>query len=331
GVMRVRLVPIRDLFNRMRFLVRGLAHELGREVDLTSTGGDNEVDKLVVERLSDPLLHLVRNAVGHGLETPRQRESKGKPPRGRVDLHAAADGGAITIDVEDDGRGIDAEEVFSKARAAGIISADSPRDPESLLDLLCTPGFSTRDSADRVSGRGVGMDVVRRAIEELGGELAMSSRTGLGTRFSIRLPMTLAIAEAMIVTVGGQTYAVPQVAIREVIQVEPTDLTRLEQNELLRHRGGVLPLIRLADLFGCSRRAGTFPALIVGIPGQSAALGADSIVGFQEVVVQPLADPLVQVRGFTGATELGDGRAILILDVAGLLRQYRGRGRPGSA
>ncbi|HUR53162.1 MAG TPA: chemotaxis protein CheW, partial [Gemmataceae bacterium] len=325
GVMRVRLVPIRDVFGRMRFVVRDLAHDTGREIDLHLSGENTEVDKFVVERLADPLLHLIRNAVSHGLEPPAERVVTGKPARGRIDLRAAAAGGAIVIEVEDDGRGIDPDRVFAQARAAGLVAPDAPVDPAGVLDLLCAPGFSTRDDTDRASGRGVGMDVVARAVEDLGGTLALSTVVGKGSRFTARVPLTLAIADALVVTVGGQTYAVPQTAVREVVEVGPGATTALENNELLPHRGVVLPLLRLSDVFGVPRPAGPFVALVVGDGAATVAVAADRVLGLREVVVRPLADPLVQVVGVGGATELGDGRAVLILDAAGLARYARGR------
>lgn len=328
GVMRVRLVPVRDVFARMRLVTRDLARETGKGVDLDLVGEGTEVDKYVVERLADPLLHLVRNAVSHGLEGPADRAAAGKPATGKLTLRAAAAGGAIEIEVEDDGRGIDADTVYARARAAGLVPADAPADPNGVLDLICTPGFSTRETADRASGRGVGMDVVRRAVEELGGTLTLTTRPGLGTTFTARLPLTLAIADALIVAVDRQTYAVPQAAVREVVQVEPGTTTTFENNELFRRLGGVLPLVRLADLFGGTRRVGEFPALVIGEGRFAIALGVDRVLGLREVVFRPLADPLVQVPGLAGATELGDGRAVLILDAVGLARVARGR-RPG--
>ena len=210
GVMRVRLVPVRDAFARMRPVVRDLARSAGNDIELRLTGDETEVDKFVVERVSDPLLHLVRNAVSHGLESPEERLASNKSPQGHVHLRAEAAGGAIAIEIEDDGRGIDAERVFKRAREAGIIAADASTDPSAVLDLICMPGFSTQAVVDRASGRGVGMDVVRRTIEELGGTLAISTRPGLGTRFTARLPLTLAIADALIVEVAGQAFAIPR-------------------------------------------------------------------------------------------------------------------------
>jgi two-component system chemotaxis sensor kinase CheA len=327
GVMRVRLVQVRDVFARMRFVVRDLARETGQGVDLHLSGEDTEIDKYVVERLADPLLHLVRNAISHGIEPAAERGAAGKSLRGRLDLRAAAAGGAVVIEVEDDGRGIDPVRVLARARAAGLVPPGGWADPSAALDLICAPGFSTRDATDRVSGRGVGMDVVRRAVEELGGTLDMASRPGRGTRFTVRLPLTLAIADALIVAVGPQTYAAPQTAVREVVLVEPGAVATLENNELLRHHSGVLPLIRLCDLFGTPRPAGSCTALVVGEGRYAVAVAVDRVLGLREVVVRRLSDPLVQVPGLAGATELGDGRAVLILDAVGLARYARTRRR----
>ena len=327
GMMRVRLVPIRDVFSRMRFVVRDVARETGQEVDLHLIGEETEVDKFVVERLADPLLHLIRNAISHGLESSSERVAAGKPQRGRIDLRASTAGGAIAIEVEDDGRGVDQERVFARARSIGLIAPHVPAEPGGLLDILCSPGFSTRESSDRTSGRGVGMDVVAHAVEDLGGTIALSTQPGRGTRFTIRLPLTLIIADALIATVGGQMYAVPQTAVREVVEVSPGSTTALENNELLSHRGGVLPLLRLSDLFGTDRPKGASHALVIGEGIGAIALAADRVLGLREVVVRPLADPLVQVTGIAGATELGDGRVVLILDVMGLARHARLRRR----
>lgn len=325
GVMRVRMVPVRDLFARMRLVVRDLTRETGKDVELVVAGEGTEIDKFVVERMTDPLLHLVRNAVSHGLEPAAERAATGKPPRGRLALRAFATGGTIGLEVEDDGRGVRVDAVFARARAAGIVPPDAPHDPAAVLDLICTAGFSTRDEADRESGRGVGMDVVRRAVETLGGSLALDSRPGAGTRFTARLPLTLVVADVLTVDVGGRTYAVPQTAVREVVPVEVGSLTVLENNELIRCHGGVLPLLRLGDVFRAPRPAGPFVALVVGEGAAAVALAADRALGLREVVVRPLADPLVQVPGFGGATELGDGRPVLILDPAGMARYARRR------
>jgi two-component system chemotaxis sensor kinase CheA len=325
GVMRVRMVPVRDLFARMRLVARDLTRETRKDVDLLLEGEQTEVDKFVVERLADPLLHLVRNAVSHGLEPPEERTAAGKPPKGRITLRASTSGGMIILDVEDDGRGVNVDEVFARAREAGLVAPETPADPAAVLDLLCTHGFSTRDGADRASGRGVGMDVVRLAVEGLGGTLTLTTRPGFGSRFTARLPLTLAIADVLTVKVGGHVYAVPQTAVREVVPIEPGATTIFENNELVRYHDRAIPLLWLGDVFGLPRPVGPFVALVTGENGGTLALAADRAIDLREVVVRALADPLVQVAGIGGATELGDGRPILILDPVGLGRVARRR------
>lgn len=332
GVMRVRLVPVREVFGRMQFVVRDLTREHGKKVALTLSGQETEIDKLLVERMMDPLLHLVRNAVSHGLEAPDERVAAGKPPEGKIALRASTTGETIAIEVEDDGRGIDERAVIERARSAGLVGAAGANDSVALLDVLCAAGFSTRDEADRASGRGVGMAVVRAVVEELGGTLTLATRPGQGSRFTIQLPLTLAIADALIVSVGGQTFAVPQVAVREVIQVDVAALKRFEKNELLPYRDGVLPLVRLAAFFGLAERPdGSFYALVLGAGTGAVGLAVERVLGLREIVVRPLTDPLIRAPGIAGATELGDGRAVLILDVLPLARAARRQSRSEKA
>lgn len=327
GVMRVRMVPVREVFARMQFVVRDLTREYRKRAALELSGQETEIDKFVVERMMDPLLHLVRNAVSHALEDPDERAARGKPPEGRIALRASTTGETITIEVEDDGRGIEAGPVFARARAAGLVAAEAPEDPAALLDVICAPGFSTRDVADRASGRGVGMAVVRTVVEELGGSLTLHTEPGRGTRFTIQLPLTLAIADALIVAVGRERYAVPQVSVREVLQLEPAALTVLENNEIVSYRGGVLPLLRLRDFFGLADRDGAgLYALVTGDGLNAVGLVVDRVLGLREVVVRPLGDPLVRAPGIAGATELGDGEAVLILDATALTRIVRQQG-----
>jgi two-component system, chemotaxis family, sensor kinase CheA len=324
GVMRVRLVPIHEVFARMQFVVRDLTREYGKKIVLSLNGQETEIDKLLVERMLDPLLHLVRNAVSHGLETADERAAAGKPREGQLTLRANATGEIIVIEVEDDGRGIDAQNVLARARSAGMMVAEGLSDAAAVLDIICTPGFSTRDQADRASGRGVGMAVVRTVVEELGGSLTLTTQPGKGTRFTIQLPLTLAIADALIVSVCGQTFAVPQVAVREVIQVDRHALKTLENNELIPYRDGVLPLVRLAAFFGLSGwTEGPFHTLVIGSGAGMVGIAVHRVLGLREIVVRPLTDPLTRVPGVAGATELGDGRVVLILDALPLARAAR--------
>ncbi len=324
GVVRVRMVPIGDIFARMQFVVRDLAHELNKRVRLDLQGQHTEVDKYIVERLADPLLHLVRNAISHGLEAANERVAQGKPAEGTLMLSAWDTGDMVTIELADDGRGIDPQRVAERARSQGLLNGESLLDNAKLLDVLCMPGFSTREQADRVSGRGVGMDVVQNMIHELGGTLSLATEVGRGTRFTMQLPLTLTIMDALIIMAGGHTFAMPLPAVREAIEIDPRAVTSLENNELLRYRGQVLPLVRLQQVF----RLPAAPArasygLVIGQEPHMLILSIDRLLDKREIVVRPIADPLVQVEGIGGATELGDGRVVLILDPLGLSQLAR--------
>jgi len=319
SVMRVRMVQVGESFERMTFVVRDLARESGKKIIVQLSGGETEIDKFLVERMMDPLMHLVRNAVSHGLETVAEREAQGKRTECLLSLSAMTAGEMIVIKIADDGRGIDRRRVLERANARGLAQQNADMDDAALLDLLCTPGFSTRDEADRESGRGVGMDVVKKATEELGGRLSLATRVGEGTTFTIELPLTLAIAEALIVTVNGQRFAVPQSAVREVLEVEAGATKVLENNEIISYRGKVLPLLRLARLFEMNyQRGDSFHVLVVGDETNAVGLAVDRILGQQEIVVRAIKDPLAQSKGIAGATELGDQRVVLILDMTAL-------------
>ena len=315
GVMRLRMVPIAQVFNRMNFVVRDLAGEIGKKVALRLEGQETELDKFVVERMMDPLLHLVRNAVSHGIETQAERTAKGKPPEGTLRLKAAASGDQVTIVVTDDGRGLDPEQIAARARRTGLLQSVEVPDTDRILAILCSPGFSTQETADRASGRGMGMAVVQETIHELGGTLALDFQPDRGATFTIRLPLTLAIIDALIVEVGGQRFAVPQAAVREVIEIAPDQIVTTQAGELVPHRRSALALVRLAHVFGLGPSA--LPrcyALVLGSGRAAVGLVVDRVAGRREIVVRPATDPLIQSPGISGATELGDGHAVLIID-----------------
>jgi two-component system chemotaxis sensor kinase CheA len=321
SVMRVRMVHIGEIFERMTFVVRDLARESGKKIIVQLSGGETEIDKFLVERMMDPFMHLVRNAVSHGLETVAEREAQGKRSEGALLLSATTAGERIVIKIGDDGRGVDRRLVIERAKVLGLQHENAAIDDQALLDLISTPGFSTRDEADRESGRGVGMDVVRKAIEELGGSISLATKVGAGTTFTIELPLTLAIAEALIVSVNGQRFAVPQSAVREVLEVESASTKVLENNEIIPYRGKVLPLLRLARVFEMDYQRGeSFHVLVIGEEANAVGLAVDRILGQREIVVRAIKDPLAQSKGIAGATELGDQRVVLILDI-GALRQ----------
>ena len=324
GVMRVRLVPVGEIFRRMPFVVRDLARETGKQVELRIDGQDTEIDKFLIERMLDPVLHLVRNAVSHGIEDADERRAAGKPAVATVTLCAATVGDLVMLEIADDGRGVDVETVVARAREQGLAVPSGPIDAHTVLDILCAPGFSTRDAADRASGRGVGMAVVQTAVHELGGKLSLDTTPGQGSRFVIELPVTLAITDAIIARVGAQTFALPQSAVREVIEIDPATIRRFEQNEIAPYRDGALPIVRLADVFGLTATPGrSLHVFVVGAGPTAVGLAVDRIVGQREVVVRSLADALVKVDGIVGATDLGDGRVVLILDGSRLAAMAR--------
>jgi two-component system chemotaxis sensor kinase CheA len=334
GVMRVRLVPVGEIFRRMPFVVRDLAREMDKRVRLEIAGQHTEIDKFLIERMMDPILHLVRNAVAHGFETVEERRAAGKSETGTLTLSAATVGDAVVIEIVDDGRGIDPAAIHRRALAAGLPVPEGDLDPEALLAILCAPGFSTREAADRGSGRGVGMAVVRTTVRELGGSMTMDSVPGQGTRFAIALPLTLAISDAIIAEVGDQIFAVPQAAVREVIEVDPGAVRMLENNEIVPHRGAVLPLLRLAAVFTLAARPrDPLHVLVIGAGHSATGIVVDRVLGQREIVVRAIADPMIRVAGIAGATDLGDGRVVLILDLASLLAATRRRepGRPRPA
>lgn len=323
GLMRVRLVPIIEVFERMSLVVRDLARESGRKIRLNLQGQETQIDKYVVERLRDPLLHLVRNAATHGLESPAERAERGKPEVLVISLRAATVGESVIIEVEDDGRGIDEALVRQRAQAVGL-PAPEPLTPGDLLSLLCQPGFSTRSEADLGAGRGVGMAVVKNTLTELGGEMNVRTELGQGTTFVLRLPLTLAITDALLIGVGSERYALPQTGLKEITTVSERAIQRLEKAEFMRYREGILPLVRLAQLFGLSAAAqGEYPVLVVGHGTERVGIVAERIYGQREIMVRALSDPLCKIPAVSGATELGDGRAVLILDALGLLQAAR--------
>jgi two-component system chemotaxis sensor kinase CheA len=262
---------------------------------------------------------------------PDERIACGKPPDATLTLSAATAGEFVRIEIADDGRGIDAARIRERAAAQGFTVPSGTPDASALLSLLCFPGFSTRDDPDRVSGRGVGMAVVKAAVEELSGALTLETEPGAGTRFVIELPLTLSIADALIVRVGGDTFAVPQSAVREVIEVNEADVRVLEHGEIVSYRGGALSIVRLSHVFGiAARETERFHVFVIGHGPAAVGIVVDRIIGQREIVVRTIADPLVRAEGIAGATDLGDGAVVLILDPAAVVRHQRARHRGAS-
>lgn len=320
-VMRLRMVPVGPTFQQFRRTVRDLSHSLGKEAQLHVTGGEVEVDNSILQLLRDPLTHMIRNSLDHGVETPDVREKQGKPRTGRIALRARHDAGNIVIEVEDDGAGLDREGVLAKARSRGLVAQDRVLTAAELQRLIFEPGFSTSPVVTDVSGRGVGMDVVRRNIEALRGSISIASRRGRGTRFTVRLPLTLAIIEGLIVGVGDDTYVIPVDAVVETIELARDAGGRRERRGMLNLRDGSLPYVRLRQRFGV---AGPPPdrenVVVVQHEGDLAGLAVDRIQGQRQTVIKPLAKVFQNVPGISASAILGNGRVALIMDVPGLLR-----------
>lgn len=329
SVMSIRMMPMSVVFSRFPRLVRELARQLGKDVQLNTEGETTELDRGLVEKIIDPLTHLVRNSLDHGIEPPEQRRELGKSSVGQLSLRAAHHGGSIVIEVEDDGRGLNRERLIAKAIERGIHASESMPDSEAW-QLIFAPGFSTADVVTDVSGRGVGMDVVKRNIDALGGRVDLWSQPGVGTRISIRLPLTLAILDGMTVEIGGNIFIIPLASIRESLQAKSEDLRSIAgQGRVLQIRGDYLPVLSLAAAFGLEGRT-TSPiegiAIVVESGRELFALHVDAILGQQQVVIKSLEQNYRRVEGIAGATILGDGRVALILDLQGLLRMARGQG-----
>ncbi|KAB2860926.1 MAG: chemotaxis protein CheA, partial [Bauldia sp.] len=328
SVMAIRAQPVRPIFQRMSRVVREVADMTGKSARLVTEGENCEVDKTVIERLADPLTHMIRNAIDHGLERPEDRLKAGKPEQGTVRMVAAHRSGRVVIEVSDDGAGIDRQRVRQKAIEKGIISEDAQLSDAEIDDLIFAPGFSTAATISDVSGRGVGMDVVRRSIQALGGRITIASKPGHGTTFTLSLPLTLAVLDGMVVTVAGQTLVVPLSAIVETLQPKAPDVHGLgEKARVIAIRGAFIPLIDVGSVLGY-RDEEADPlqsvAMMVETENQSqCALMVDGIIGQQQVVIKSLETNYGHVFGVAGATILGDGRVAVILDVDAIVAGSR--------
>ena len=324
AVIGVRMLPVDAVFRRFPRLVRDLSSRLGKHVRLRTIGEGTELDKGLIEKIADPLVHLVRNSIDHGLEMPDVRRDAGKDETGTITLAASHQGGHIVIEVSDDGRGLNRDKILSKALERGLSVPDNPTDAQ-VWDLIFQPGFSTADAVTDLSGRGVGMDVVRRNIQALGGEVQLESKAGNGTRVLIRLPLTLAILDGMTVAVAGETVILPLAYVLEALQPQPEDVrTMAGEGRVLRVRGEYLPILSLSEYYGFGGRTKD-DSLVVVVEGdgQKIALEVDELVGQQQVVVKNIENNYRRISGVSGATILGDGRVSLIVDIGGLVRSLR--------
>jgi two-component system chemotaxis sensor kinase CheA len=329
NAMAMRMVPIRQTFQKMARLVRDLSKHSGKQVDLVLSGEDTELDRKVVEDINDPLMHMVRNSIDHGIEDGATRKSRGKSATGRLLLKAYHQGGSIVIEIEDDGGGLNTERIRQKAIAQGLIEGDAQLDPAIIHQMIFRPGFSTAQQVTEISGRGVGMDVVRRNIEALRGRIEIHSRPGEGTTFLIRLPLTLAIVDGLVLRTGAQRFVLPTFAVRESLRPLPEHVHTVHgQPRMVQVRNSLIPLVRLAELFGIEdavEHAWEGTVVVLEDDDDHVALVVDELVGKQEVVIKSLGDAFATVRGVAGGAILGDGRVGLILDAHGIVAMMQGR------
>jgi two-component system chemotaxis sensor kinase CheA len=328
-VLKMRMIPVDKVFKKFPRIVRSLARDLGKEVDLQIFGEETELDRSVVDEIGDPLIHLIRNAMDHGLETPDERVAAGKPRVGTLVLAAVHEGNQIIISIKDDGHGIDTERVGRKAVEKGLVTEEqlAAMSQRELFDLIFLPGFSTKEKASDLSGRGVGMDVVKTNIKKLNGLIEIKSEKGLGSEFILRLPLTLAIIQSLLVEVEGEVYSIPLSSVLETLRVEQRTFHMVGGQEVLKLRESVLPLMRLQRKFNVQQRSENDDfcyVVVVGAADKRMGLVVTRLVGQQEVAIKSLGNYLANIPGIAGSTILGDGRVTLIVDPVGLIDDGEG-------
>ncbi len=318
--MSIRMLQIGTTFSKFKRLVRDLSKELGKEIELTTSGAETELDKTVIEKLNDPLVHLIRNCIDHGIESPEEREKEGKPRAGNVHLSAVHSGASVLIDIADDGKGLNAGAIRAKGVEKGLIAADAALSEKELFNLILAPGFSTAKAVTSVSGRGVGMDVVKRAIDELRGSIEISSWAGQGSTITLKLPLTLAIIEGLLVRISDNFFVLPLSSVEECVELTREDTVRANGRNMANVRGQIVPYIRLREQFVVS---GEPPAIeqivIVRVDGNRVGFVVDSVIGEHQTVIKSLGRAYRDVQGISGATILGDGTVALILDTGHLV------------
>jgi two-component system chemotaxis sensor kinase CheA len=323
-VMEIRMTPLGQLFDKMSRIVRKLSREQGKIIELKISGADTELDKMIIEDISDPLMHIIRNSIDHGIETAEERVRQGKDEKGVIKLSSSQKGNHVVIEVEDDGNGIDLDRVKQRALQTGLVRSVEGLSDKEVLELLFLPGFSTVDRVSEISGRGVGMDVVRNNIAALSGIVDIETEKGRGTRVIITLPITLAIIKTLLVSVSGRTYAVPITSVQETLCIGSRDILTVERKEVMQLRDATLPLLRLAKFFGVEDLVSMpdeYNVIVVRVGEKRVGIIVDELLGQQDLVIKPLGDTFKGVKGFSGAADLSDQRTILILDVAGIINE----------
>ncbi|HVS32609.1 MAG TPA: chemotaxis protein CheA [Thermoanaerobaculia bacterium] len=336
SVIEVRLVPVGQIYAKLSRTVRKVARELGKDIELVLRGEDTELDKMMVEELTDPLMHIIRNALDHGIEPPEERQRAGKPPGGKVTLNAYQQGNSVVIDVADDGRGIDPERIRKVAIKRGLIEETEAVDAQRAHELIFAAGFSTAGAVSEISGRGVGLDVVKKNLQSLKGSIEVISVIGQGTTFRVMLPITLAIIQALVVRASGEQFAIPLTSVDESLRMYGRDIRTVERREVFTLRDTTVPLLRLADAFGLPDRgdtgADTKWFVVVTRSGEKVVgLLVDALVRQQEIVIKSIGQRLKDTAGVAGATEIGEGEIVLVVDVGTLIDQFGGRARQARA
>jgi len=328
GILEVRMVPLGQVFDKLARVVRQISREHDKEINLVITGAETEVDKLIVEELSDPLMHMIRNAIDHGIEPRRTREQRGKPETGTIALNAYQKGNHVVIEVQDDGAGIHEEKVLARAIKQGLVTETEAASllQRDILGFIFVPGFTTKDGANELSGRGVGMDIVKTNISKLGGIIDVHSELGIGTKMTVTLPITLAIISALVVVIAGRRYALPLASVLEALLFDPGSVRTIEGREVMTLRGATLALCRLEMLFGLPPTPDSLPpprrfVVVVGVGTQRLGCVVDQLIGQQDIVIKPLGKSLDAVRGFAGATELGDQHVGLVIDAPAIVEE----------
>lgn len=332
SVIETRMVPVGQIYSKLSRTVRKVARELNKEIELVLRGEDTELDKVMVEELTDPLMHIIRNALDHGIESAEERAAKGKNPIGKVTLTAYQQGNSVVLDVSDDGRGIDPEMVRKAAVKRNLIAQHVPFDQQRAYETLFTPGFSTAAAVSEISGRGVGLDVVKKNLQELKGSIDILSVPGAGTTFRIMLPITLAIIQALVVRAAGEQFAIPLTSVEESLRIYSRDIRTVERREVFTLRDFTLPLLRLADAFHLDSDRDEGPDtkwfVVVTRSGEKVAgILVDALVRQQEVVIKSIGERLKTIPGIAGATEVGEGEIVLVIDVGTLIDSFGGAAR----
>jgi two-component system chemotaxis sensor kinase CheA len=324
GVMEIRMIPIGQLYEKMSRIVRKISRVQGKRVELKFFGADTELDKLIVEDISDPMMHIIRNAIDHGIESRDVRTALGKDEKGTIRISSHQKGNHVVIEIEDDGSGIDIEKVKSTAVQKGLVNDVSTVSDRDALDFIFLPGFSTNETVSEVSGRGVGMDVVRNNISAISGMVDIETHKGEGSRFIITLPITLAIIKALIISCSGKTYALPITSVLESLLMTGKDIMTVERKEVIQLRESTVPLLRLESFFDIRRSdepPREFYVVVVGVAERRLGIAVDDLISQQDIVIKPLGDSFKRLRGVSGAADLGDQRTILVLDVGGIINE----------